>query len=166
MKVELNSKRIKLLALTLEELICLDKNKNIDNLEINNELLLDTNFSRAIKIKINKMKNTMRVNHTWYTYWLILEKTQNQGIGFIGFKGYPVGATSEIGYGLCSKYSKDGYMNESIALLINWAKQNEDLQYITATHVDKNNIASQNLLLKNNFKLKKRVLIQMIMYYF
>ena len=35
------------------------------------------------------MKKVNEDVHEWYTYWLIIDKDNEKGIGFIGFKGLP-----------------------------------------------------------------------------
>ena len=55
----------------------------------------------AIGVKIGKMGQSPEGDHPWYTYWLLLEKRENIGIGLVGFKGPPdQDQQVEVGYGI------------------------------------------------------------------
>ena len=149
----LESERLLLKPLSFKEL------KYINDDEINNvetiielESVLDS-VKLAISKKIMKMQNLNEAFHAWYTYWLIINKEEQKGVGFIGFKGLPdVDGYSEVGYSISSNYRKNGFMTEALKTLINWAYGFQCSKGITAT-VLKTNIGSIKVLTNCNFKL-------------
>jgi len=90
-------------------------------------------------------------NQYWYSNWQIIQKNKNSVIGGICFKGP---ATSlgkvEIGYGIDEQYQSQGYATEAIQEVVKWALEQDGIQAIIA-ETDKNNIPSQNVLLKSGF---------------
>ena len=107
---------------------------------------------RAIKMKIEKMRNADIAQHTWMTYWLIIIKEENIGAGMLGFKGYPnEDGSTEIGYGIDPAYQNKGYMTEAVQALINWAFSHPFCKVITATEVE--HPASKRLLEKMGAQL-------------
>lgn len=92
-------------------------------------------------------------NIIWNSFFWICLKSNNKVIGSIDFKHPPVDKITEIGYGLDKKYEGHGYMSESVKALVSIA-QNEGLKKLIADTL-KTNIKSQNVLLRNGFKLVK-----------
>ena len=83
----LESERLLLMPLSFNELSYISKNE-IDNIETIIELDAISNFVKsAILKKLDKMQSISDDIHEWYTYWLIINKDNQTGIGFIGFKG-------------------------------------------------------------------------------
>jgi RimJ/RimL family protein N-acetyltransferase len=100
---------------------------------------------RAIRMKVEKMRETDESRHAWLTYWLIVVKEVNIGAGMLGFKGYPdAEGSTEIGYGIAPAYQNKGYMSEAVQVLIDWAFTHPFCTTITATDVE--NPASSRLL--------------------
>lgn len=148
----LESKRLFLRPLSWTELQDINC-KEWDEMEtaIEPESISDS-LQPAIAKKLNKMKDQPGSLHDWYTYWLIICKETQKGIGFIGFKGIPDGnGHSEIGYSISPNYRKKGLMTEALAALINWASQFPNAKGITA-NVLKTNIGSIKVLENCNFK--------------
>jgi len=110
--------------------------------------------TRAVRMKIEKMKNADPVFHPWFTYWLIVIQKEQLGAGLVGFKGIPdsQGAV-EIGYGIDESQRGKGYMSEAVHALIQWAFEKPGCQAVTATGVLRNNIASQRVLMHCGFEL-------------
>lgn len=107
---------------------------------------------RAIKMKVEKMTAAPRIQHSWFTYWLIVIKEKNTGVGLVGYKGIPdENGASEIGYGIDERYQQQGYMTESVNALIKWAFSHPECLTITATGVLKTNKGSQKVLKNNGF---------------
>jgi ribosomal-protein-alanine N-acetyltransferase len=149
----LESERLFLKPLSFQELQYI-RNNEIDNVEtpIELEAILDS-VRIAISKKIVKMQNVNKELHNWYTYWLIIDKSNGNGVGFIGFKGIPnEKGYSEVGYSISCNYRKKGFMTEALDTLINWASGFESSKGITAK-VLKNNIGSIKVLNNCNFKL-------------
>ena len=149
--VEFHSSRLRLLALSLEQLK--------QYLHSPHELEVELGFAiapidpagpvqRAINIKISKMAQVVESDHLWYTYWLIVPRLASYGAGLIGFKGIPnMLGEAEIGYGIETPYQRKGYVTEAARLLVDWAFQSGRCWAITAeTHPD--NLPSQRVLQK------------------
>ena len=68
------------------------------------------------------MKKVSEDVQEWYTYWLIIDKDNGKGIGFIGFKGLPdENGYSEVGYSISPNYRKKRFMTEALETLVKWA---------------------------------------------
>jgi RimJ/RimL family protein N-acetyltransferase len=145
----LESERLILKPLSLNELLHINKN-DISNIEL--EAISDS-VKLAISKKLNKMKNINKDVHEWYTYWLIINKDNEQGIGFIGFKGLPnENGYSEVGYSISPNYRKQRIMTEALKTLVVWAFEFEECKGINAK-VLKSNIGSHKVLNNCNFKI-------------
>ena len=150
----LESDRLLLKPLSYKELSFINSNEieRIENL-IEPEAIFDF-VKLAISKKLEKMKNVDEENHEWYTYWLIIDKPNQKGVGFIGFKGVlDENGFSEVGYSIASSCRRKGYMTEALSMLINWASNFENCKGITAKKVLKGNIGSNNVLKNCKFKL-------------
>jgi predicted acetyltransferase len=150
----LQSKHLLLRPLTFNELLYI-KNNELGSLEIFIEAeALSDSIRSAINKKIEKMKNVSDEVHQWYTYWLIMDKANGKGIGFIGFKGFSAEDNYlEVGYSISPNYRKRGFMTEALEALVNYAHTFESIKGITAKNVLKNNFGSTKVLNNCNFKL-------------
>lgn len=149
----LESERLFLRPLSFKELQYI-KNDDIENIKslIELESIFDST-KLAISKKLMKMQDINEDIHEWYTYWLIINKETQKGIGFIGFKGVPdVNGYSEVGYSISPNYSKKGFMTEALKTLINWACNIQGAKGIIAK-VLKTNIGSIKVLNNCNFEL-------------
>lgn len=149
--------RLEIQALTLQQLeigiSSLDELSNLLNLSLVPNLF-EGIVQRAVNMKIQKMKIAPVELHEWYTYWLIVIKREEVGVGLAGFKGSPdQNGSVEIGYGLFESYRGKGYMSEAVQALIDWAFLHSECNKVTATDVLKNNYASQKTLLHSGFNL-------------
>lgn len=109
--------------------------------------IIDENVIRAIGMKLAKMANLPREQHIWQTYWLIIERDAQTGIGLAGFKSPPDDqGLSEVGYGIAPAWHNRGYMSEALRELLGWAFEQPNCLGITATAVQ--NPASRRLLEK------------------
>jgi RimJ/RimL family protein N-acetyltransferase len=148
---KLESERLFLKPLSFEELLSIKIGmfENIETL-IEFEAISD-DVRLAISKKIEKMKNINKDIHEWYTYWLIIDKNKQYGIGFIGFKGILYeSAYSEVGYSISPNYRGRRLMTEALSLLINWASKFPKCNGIKA-RVSKSNIGSNRVLTNCNF---------------
>ncbi len=149
--LELQTARLRLLALSLEQLKAY--------LHSPHDLEVELGFAvapidpagpvqRAITIKIAKMEHAPASDHPWYTYWLIVPSLAPYGAGLIGLKGIPsLLGEAEIGYGIDEAYQSKGYTTEAARLLVEWAFQSGRCQAVTAeTRPD--NLPSQRVLQK------------------
>ena len=109
--------------------------------------LIDENVIRAIGMKLAKMAKLPPEEHIWQTYWLIIERESQTGIGLAGFKSPPnENGLSEIGYGIAPAWQNRGYMSEALRGLLDWAFEQPNCLGITATTVQ--NPASRRVLEK------------------
>jgi ribosomal-protein-alanine N-acetyltransferase len=148
--MEINTPRLKLIPLTMEQLTLLIE--DIDRLEAELDLpiareMLDDPVPRAVRIKLGKMSQTDPAEHHWLTYWLIVINEGSTGVGLAGYKSLPnKKGHVEIGYGIDPAFQNSGYMTEAVRALIDWAFEQPECQAVTATTVT--NPASNRLLEK------------------
>ncbi|MCB2292149.1 GNAT family N-acetyltransferase [Clostridium algoriphilum] len=149
----LESERLLLKPLSYNELSCISENE-IYNIKIIIELEAISNFVKsAISKKLVKMKNVNENIHEWYTYWLIINKDNQTGIGFIGFKGVlSENGYSEVGYSISPNYRNQNFMTEALDTLLKWAYGFRKCKGIIAK-VLKTNIGSNKVLNNCNFKV-------------
>jgi len=89
----------------------------------------------------------------FYTLWIVIEKNEKSIIGGICFHGEPdENGEVEIGYGIDDDFQNSGYMTETIAGLICWAKTFKGIRVIKA-ETETTNRASVRVLEKNGFEL-------------
>lgn len=109
--------------------------------------LIEGNTERAIKIKVEKMAKNPVESHPWFTYWLIVIKSEGVGVGLVGYKGSPdVHGEVEIGYGIDPQFRRQGFMTEAVRALVDWAFTHPDCRAIVAPDVRSWNIGSQKVL--------------------
>ena len=153
----LKSERLLLMPLSFNELSYISKNE-IDNIETIIELDSISNFVKlAILKKLDKMQSISEEIHEWYTYWLIINKDNQIGIGFIGFKGLlSENSYSEVGYSISPNYRKQKLMTETLETLSNWACGSRKCKGII-TRVLKKNVGSNKVLNNCNFKIDSSI---------
>lgn len=147
---ELSTPRLRLIEITQTQLdLCLADFPSFEKtlgLTVVNDFVTER-VHRAIRMKVEKMRNVDESQHVWITYWLIVVKEENIGAGMLGFKGYPnTEGSTEIGYGIDPAYQNKGYMSEAVKALIGWAFTHPFCNTITASEVE--NPASIRLLEK------------------
>ncbi len=148
---KLESTRLRLKPLSCEELNCIlqDEFEKVILKYDTDSILTDT--KSAIEKKLKKMGSAGSEEYEWYTYWLIIEKTENKGIGFIGFKGPPKeSGQTEVGYSISANYRRRGLMSEALTLLIDWAFESSSCSGVFAM-VRKDNVASAKVLRNCSF---------------
>ena len=146
----ISTERLKLIPLTQAQLELglaeLPKLEDELGMVIARDFVTDR-VQRAIRMKVEKMREAEPSTHAWFTYWLIVIKVEKVGAGMLGFKGYPnEKGSTEIGYGIDPAYQNKGYMTEAVQALIDWAFLHPFCREITATEVY--NPASRRLLEK------------------
>ncbi len=159
----IETERLRLLALTHGQLQLARTDPDAIARDLN--LTLDPTLFlgvvvRAINLKIERMNTINEQLHRWYTYWLIIVREENKGVGLIGFKGDPciqgkydhIGEV-EIGYGIAPTYRCKGYATEAAHALITWAFENPDCDAVIAAEVLKTNLPSQRVLQKLGMRI-------------
>ena len=86
----------------------------------------------------------------WYAMWLI-ENKSSERVGELCFKGLSDDGSAEIGYGILPEFQNNGYATEAVMAVAKWALGEAGASRITA-ETEKENIASQKVLLKCGFK--------------
>lgn len=97
------------------------------------------------------------LNPLFHTMWLAIDREKQQFVAEAKFKGEPdEEGTIEIGYGTYPTLRRQGYMTEMVRGLVGWAAQQPSVQRIVAD-TEVQNVASQKVLEKNDFRLFDRV---------
>lgn len=150
MSSEVVTERLTLRAFSASELDSLLRNISVLQDELRLPLapdIIDADVSRAIRLKLVKMKTVEPNLHDWFTYWLIIINSISVGAGMIGFKGFPDAVGSaEVGYGISIPYRNHGYMTEALIGLSSWAFKHGECRLLTAQTVV--NPASERVLYK------------------
>lgn len=110
---------------------------------------------QAMLIKISRMDHVERRLHPWYTYFLLVQRSDRQAVGVCGFKGAPTMYGSvELGYAMHEGFRNRGYMTEAVRGLVQWAFTQENCTCVTAETL-RDNIASQKVLTKAGLTLHR-----------
>lgn len=91
----------------------------------------------------------------WYALWMI-ELRNGTHIGELCFKGVDEFGATEIGYGILDEYQGHGYATEAVKGVVDWALNQNEINFITA-EVERENIASVKVLEKSGFELTDKV---------
>ncbi len=90
-------------------------------------------------------------NEIWYTYWLLIDKTDARIIGGLGFKGPgDERGMVEIGYGVNDSDRNRGYMTEAVAAMVGWATAQSGIRSVRAETAN-TNLASIRVVQKVGF---------------
>lgn len=112
---------------------------------------LDAKTEYALRYNYNLAVNDPDY-HIWYTFWIMIEKTSNRIIGNICFKNKPdKEGIVEIGYGTHKDSRNNGFMTEAVAAITHWALTG-NRAYTVIAETDRDNLASQKVLQKCDFK--------------
>lgn len=152
--VKLETSRLSIVPLNYFQLFKYLKNDN--SLEI--ELGLRSHKRRLTNELVNVLKQNViptvfsDPDHWLYaTLWVIIKTDENIIIGDIGFKGAPgISGLVEVGYGIYPEFEGEGFMTEAVNAIKKWAFDQPGVKLMFA-QTDKNNFASQKILVKNGF---------------
>jgi len=115
---------------------------------------LGSHLLEVMKWQYKKMQAEPE-NYLWRTFWMFILENEKTIIGSAGFRGTPDSSGSvEIGYGINEEYRNLGYTSETIASICAWAIEQNGVNIITA-ETEKSHIASQRVLEKCGFRVKK-----------
>ncbi|MFV1948522.1 MAG: GNAT family N-acetyltransferase [Anaerolineales bacterium] len=154
--VKLNTTRLELIPLSRNQLIDYLAGDEILIRElgpVSRDILTEA-LRVAINLKLEIMAGIAQQDQPWITYWLMVLKENQSGIGMLGYKGAPdYRGQVEIGYGIDPAYQNQGYTTEAVNRLIRWAFKDPRCQRITAPGTRKDNPASNQILEKVGMKI-------------
>ena len=118
------------------------------------QFLYDTEPIKTMEEAEELLDWTMDITSGDHLRWCIVHKRNNTPIGTCGFHQYDKNTKSaEIGYDLDVNFWNQGYMNEALQILLQYAQNYLGLQNITAC-IAIDNIASEKLIQKLGFHHK------------
>jgi ribosomal-protein-alanine N-acetyltransferase len=101
---------------------------------------------------IPKMKEAVKEEWLFITFWIAIEKKSKSIVAELGFKGGPdTRGFIEIGYGTMPNQRSKGYMTEAVSAMITWAKTQSDVRGVLA-ETKEDNVGSIRVVEKNNFR--------------
>jgi [ribosomal protein S5]-alanine N-acetyltransferase len=108
---------------------------------------------RVQQLVLPKMRIAEKDHYLFYTFWIVVEKSDKAIVAELGFKGEPdESAAIEIGYGTFPDHRGNGFMTEAIGGMIVWANSRPDVNTILA-ETDETNKISIRVLQKNKFRV-------------
>jgi len=149
--LELQTERLVLIALAREHLELalndIDQLAAALKIQVSEEVFSDES-RQAMLIKMTRMDHVEHWLHPWYTYFLLVQRSDHQAVGVCGFKGQPtLYGSVELGYAMHEGFRKRGYMTEAVGRLVQWAFTHDNCTSVTAETL-RDNFASQKVLLK------------------
>jgi len=147
-----------------ERLIILPLNHSqlIKYIRVDNSLESELNLKKSSRKISSELKEALEntilpnvanpdKNYLFSTLWTLISKENNKMVGDMCFVGEPdEDGEVEIGYGTYEEYRNNGYMTEAVGAMINWVSGQPGVKSVYAA-VEKNNLASFEILKKNNF---------------
>ncbi|MBL8005441.1 MAG: GNAT family N-acetyltransferase [Candidatus Kapabacteria bacterium] len=154
MNIRIETKRLTIFPLSYDQQVdCLACDFSLERkLGVN---LIKRTISEPLKeviehIILPNLKENLHLAH-YISTWIIIDKIQNAIVGSFIFKGIPnENGEIEIGYGTEPTFFGKGYMTEAVGGLVLWAENNLEINALIA-ETEINNIASQKVLINNNF---------------
>ena len=117
-----------------------------------NEKQIDAMLQRVTDDLIRGVLNEMRrgvsehpVQALWYTGWEITLRQTGESVGIIGFQGVQTDKTVELGYTIFDAYCTNGYTQEAIQSLCDWAFGREDVYFVQVLANEENEDANHIL---------------------
>lgn len=154
--IELETERLIMFGLSRKQLLTAanEPERLADELAIQISPQVFSDESRqAMAIKISRMEYVEERLHPWYTYFLLVQRSDRQAVGVCGFKGAPsLMGSVEVGYAMHEDYRNLGYMTEGVRALVAWAFQQPDCSRVVAETL-RTNLASQKVLQKAGLQM-------------
>jgi len=157
---QLQSERLRLLALPPRELRILAKGRNelelalglaLTDFKLNTaDNFLET-FDKALAGFIIPLVTKHSSNYQWFTHWIMIERSTNKTIGGIGASGLPdKNGCVEIGYFIEAQSEGKGYATEAARCFASWLLEHPEVKSVFA-HTLADGFASQKVLQKAGF---------------
>jgi hypothetical protein len=86
----------------------------------------------------------------WHTGWRVSLRKGGEAVGLLNFHGVPVNMAVELGYDILAAHRGNGYGEEAVRAVSNWAFGCEGVYFISAL-ADETNAASNHILEKLKF---------------
>ncbi|OMC81896.1 N-acetyltransferase [Viridibacillus sp. FSL H7-0596] len=155
--VELNTERLKLIPLNLENLKLLIHNQREVEIKLSlnaSDEFLNEELKLALKFRLSKVRENQQ-DYIWCTNWQIISRDKNCTVGGIMLKGRPnEDGEVIIGYYTLPQYQGKGYMTEAVNNIKSWLLNQPEVKFVIAD-TDKNNIASHRVLEKSGAEIYK-----------
>lgn len=156
----IDTRRLTLIPLTLEQLrLYIADNFRLEQelgLQKGNRAVVEPVLSIVTHFTIPRLQD-ITLDPLLHTIWLAIDREKQQFVAEAKFKGEPdETGTVEVGYGTYPTLRRQGYMTEMVGGLVTWATQQPGVVRIVAD-TETQNIASQKVLEKNDFRLFDRV---------
>jgi RimJ/RimL family protein N-acetyltransferase len=82
--------------------------------------------------------------------WVIIERATQTVVGDAGFRGLPADGVVEVGYSVIPDRRRRGYASEAAAALVDWARDQDDVETVVAA-CHRENLASIHTLERLGF---------------
>lgn len=159
---QINSERLRLIALSHKELLLLQIGRNelerslglaISDFRLNYDDRFLFEFREVIANYTTPKVAAYPETFQWWTHWLIVEKSTNLTIGGIGGSGLPnEQGQVMIGYFIDAKSEGKGYATEALKCFTDWMFGTVSLKAVIADTLA-DGLASQKVLRKAGFSL-------------
>ena len=150
----IETERLIIQPLTYGQLLKYVKSDNSLEAELNLNVTsrtISTELEEALEQTILPNVADISKNYLFSTLWTVISKADNKMVGDLCFVGEPnMDGEVEIGYGTYEEFRKRGFMKEAVRGMIGWVEKQPSVKSIIAS-TDKTNIASSQVLEKNNF---------------
>ncbi len=156
----IETQRLTLVPLTLDQLrlhVADDYRLEASlGLQKGRRVVVEPLLSVIVHFTVPRLKDPAR-DPLYHTVWIAIDREKRQIVADAKFKGEPdETGTVEIGYGTYPAFQRQGYMREMVNGLVHWVGQQPGVRRVVAD-TDTENVASQRVLEKNNFRLFDRV---------
>ena len=156
--MQLETQRLKLVQLTTKQLhLWLESIPHLtDEIEcFYPGGMLEGKFKELVANQL-EMATTDKENAQWHTFWFLVRRVDKMVIGAVNFKNAPNEAGEvAIGYDLGKTFEGQGYMEEAVAAMCQWAKEQQGVQAVVA-ETELANIDRETLLQKCGFKAESK----------
>lgn len=100
-------------------------------------------------LQMSEASRNDAAHRIWYVPWTMERRADKVRVGEVGFHGAPENDAVEIGYGVRPEYEGQGYTQEAVKAMTDWALTQEDICFVEAEAVE--NTASAHILEKLGF---------------
>jgi len=155
----ISSERLDLVPLSYTQLLLLDKSRNeleiilglgLTNFQFNSPYDFAGMFKASIHDHVIPAVKKHPQDFTWYTHWLIVNRSLKLTVGGIGASGLPQNGEVMIGYFTEKNAEGKGFATEAVRCFTSWIMENPNVHTVIADTVT-DGFASQKVLQKTGF---------------